>query len=110
MRRPAALLVSGAGHALTAGLTVALLLVYADISAAAHQQVAAARAAAAAGRRQVTISPLPHGFHVHDADPYWSLLQSRFAAYYDLPATLRLRLVPNPWLRVPGRPLPPAPP
>lgn len=96
-------------HVAAAALLVAGLVVYVRIDRAAEHRVGEARAAVRAGRHSVVVAPLPYSFHVHDGDPYYSRLQRIYKAFYGLPADFKIKLRPNPWKTLPGKP-PPAKP
>lgn len=93
----------------TAVLGVALLMVYVDISHAVDHRVHRVRVAADRGREQVTLKPLPHSDRVHDANPYWSGLVTKYERYYGISSDIRINLSPNPWLRTATNPTPAIP-
>jgi hypothetical protein len=86
---------------LSVALMLHMMVVYFTIHGAVDRRLDHVRAVVAAGHSKVTIRPLPYSDHLHDGDPYWSLLQTRFKAYYGFPPELKVRLVPNPWLKTP---------
>jgi hypothetical protein len=96
-------------HLAAAVLMVPMFVIYVSVHQAIDRRLDHVHAAVSAGQSQVQISPLPYPYYVHNGDPFWSVLSTRFKAYYGFPRTLAVHLVPNPWLRVPGepRPLPP---
>jgi hypothetical protein len=97
-------------HVASAAVMVLMFVVYATISHALDRRLDGIHRAVDAGREHVQISPLPYPYYVHNGDPFFSVLSKRFKEYYGLPNTLVVKLVPNPWLRVPGKPPPlPAP-
>lgn len=87
----------------------AMFVVYVTIDRAVERRLTDIRAAEAAGRARVVIRPLPYPYFVHDGDPYWSLLVTRFETYYDVSPRLHVELSPNPWLSRPGKPGKPVP-
>jgi len=91
------------------GLISYLLVVYVTIHNAIDHRVNYVRAQVQAGQTQVNIAPLPYSYFVHNGDPFFSVLYSRFKEYYSIPQELKLRLEPNPWLRSPGKESKPAP-
>lgn len=93
-------------HVASIGLMVALFVIYGTIHNALEQRLEHVRQAARAGATVVDITPLPYSYYVHNGDPFFSVLQHRFSAYYGLPKDMRIKLTPNPWLRVPGKPPP----
>ncbi|WAX56013.1 DUF6056 family protein [Jatrophihabitans cynanchi] len=97
-------------HLASAAIVVLMFVVYVTISHALDRRLDHIHQAVDAGRDHVQISPLPYPYYVHNGDPFFSVLYERFKAYYGLPSDLVVQLVPNPWLRVPGKPPPlPAP-
>ena len=93
-----------APHAIAVALLVAMFIVYVRVDRAAERRIADVRAAVAAGHSSVEVKPLPFPSFVHDGDPFDSRLQRSFKAYNHLPRDLRIELVPNPWVRSPGKP------
>lgn len=79
-------------------LLTPMFVIYTTMDHAAEHRLERVRAQVAAGHHHVRIRPLPYHQYVHDGDPFWSLLYTRYKTYYGLPADLDLRLEPNPYL------------
>jgi hypothetical protein len=97
-------------HAVGVVVLVIMFVVYGTIARGVGSRLQEVRAAAATGESTVVIRPLPYSSWVHDVNPYWSFLVMRYKAYYGIHSPIFIELKPNPWLRTPTNPHPPAAP